>query len=294
MTNSERRRYRRRLWFWRIVALIAIVIVIAGFFGDDGPDGPYIARYELQGVIFDDPLRDDLMAEIADNEDIEALVLRINSPGGTTAGSEALYESLRRVAESKRVVAVLGEVAASGGYIAAISADHIVARGNTLTGSIGVIAQAPNVTGLMEMVGVSMEEVKSSPLKGQPSPFSEPTPEVIAAEEALVEDGYQWFRGLVGERRTLDDAALDVVADGRVFSGRQAVANGLVDQIGGETAAIAWLNEQGVESGLPVEDVFVEREDKGLFGFGDSWFLSQITGRARPSHGGLTLLSILK
>jgi protease-4 len=254
------------LWFWRIVALIAIVLVIAGFFGDDGPDGPYIARYELQGVIFDDPLRDDLMAEIADNEDIEALVLRINSPGGTTAGSEALYESLRRVAESKRVVAVLGEVAASGGYIAAISADHIVARGNTLTGSIGVIAQ----------------------------PFSKPTPDVIAAEEALVEDGYQWFRGLVGERHTLDDAALDVVADGRVFSGRQAVANGLVDQIGGETAAIAWLNEQGVESGLPVEDVFVEREDKGLFGFGDSWFLSQITGRARPSHGGLTLLSILK
>lgn len=295
MTNSERRRYRRRLWFWRIVALIAIAVVIAGFLRGDGrPSGSYIARYDLQGMIFDDPLRDDLLADIADDEDVEALVLRINSPGGTTAGSEALYESLRQVAEKKRIVAVLGEVAASGAYIAAISADHIVARGNTLTGSIGVIAQAPNITGLMEMVGVSMEEVKSSPLKGQPSPFNDPTPEVLAAERALVEDGYKWFRALVGERRALDEAALEQVADGRVFSGRQALENGLVDEIGGESAAIDWLNEQGVESGLPVADRFVEREDEGLFGFGDSWFMSRLGGHSRSAEGGLRLLSILK
>ncbi len=295
MTNNERRRYRRRLWFWRIVAIVAVLIIIGGFFGgDDGPDGPFIARYDLRGVIFDDPKRDKLLAEIAENDDARALVLRINSPGGTTAGSEALYHALRDIAAKKRVVAVMGEVAASGAYIAAISADHIVARGNTLTGSIGVIAQSPNFTGLMEMVGVSMHEVKSAPLKGEPSPFSTPSPEVLAAEQALVEDGYQWFRGLVAERRALDEAALDLVSDGRVFSGRQAMANGLIDQIGGESAALEWLKGAGVESDLPIEDMFVEREKEGFFGLAEKWLMSRITGRTPPPDGGMRLLSVLK
>ena len=136
-------------------------------------------------------------------------MVRINSPGGTTAGSEALYASLRAVAEKKPVVAVMGELAASGGYIAAIAADHIVGRGNTLTGSIGVIMEYPDLTQVMARLGIGLETVRSSELKAEPSPFRPTNPAARALDEALVAEGYGWFRGLVGERRGLEGPALD-------------------------------------------------------------------------------------
>jgi protease-4 len=189
------------------------------------------------------------------------VIVHINSPGGTTAGSEALYASLRAVAAKKPVVAVLSEVAASGGYVAAIGTDHIVARGNTLTGSIGVIMEYPDVTGIMDRIGVEVETVRSSPLKAEPSPFRETSPAARAVEEKLVAESYDWFRGLVGERRSLEGAALDAVANGQVFTGRLALGNGLVDEIGGEPEALAWLESRdSALDGLPVRDWEVERE----------------------------------
>ena len=187
------------------------------------------------------------------------MVLRINSPGGTTAGSEALYASLRAVAEKKPVVAVMGELAASGGYIAAIAADHIVGRGNTLTGSIGVIMEYPDLTEVMARLGIGLETVRSSELKAEPSPFRPTNPAARALEEALVAEGYGWFRGLVGERRGLEGPALDRVANGAVFTGRLALENGLIDEIGGEPEAIAWLESRDAALGdLPVRDWEVE------------------------------------
>jgi len=169
------------------------------------------------------------------------VIVRINSPGGTVAASEAIYEGLRAIAALKPVVAVMSEVAASGGYVTAIGADHIVARGNTLTGSIGVVAEIPNVAGLMEKLGIDVTRVKSAPLKAEPSFTTRPDEAVLAAERALIEDSYAWFKGLVGERRAMSGTALETVSDGRVFTGRQALALGLVDAIGDETAARDWL-----------------------------------------------------
>ena len=215
----------------------------------------------VDGIITDDADRDELLADLADDPAVRAVVLRINSPGGTTAGAEALYASLRAVAEEKPVVAVLSEMAASGGYVAAIGSDHIVARGNTLTGSIGVIMEYPDMTGIMDRIGVEMETVRSSPLKAEPSPFRETTPMARAVDEALVAESYDWFRGLVGERRGLEGAALDAVANGQVFTGRLALENGLVDEIGGEPEAIAWLESREPGLGaLEVRDREVERE----------------------------------
>ena len=168
---------------------------------------------------------------------MRALVLRINSPGGTTAGSEALYAAIRRVAAEKPVVAVLGEVAASGGYVAALAADRIVGRGNTLTGSIGVIMEYPDLTEVMERLGIGIETVRSSELKAEPSPFRPTNPAARARDEALVADSYRWFRGLVGERRGLQGNALDAAANGGVFTGRLALESGLIDAIGGEAEA---------------------------------------------------------
>jgi protease-4 len=203
---------------------------------------------EVNGIIAEDRERDEMLAELAETRGVRAVLLRINSPGGTTAGAEALYDSIRQIAETRPVVAVLGEVAASGGYVAAIAADHIVSRGNTLTGSIGVIMEYPDLTQVMERLGIGLETVRSSELKAEPSPFRPTNPEARARDEALVAESYVWFRDLVGERRGLEGPALDRVADGGVFTGRIALANGLVDEIGGEDVALDWLESR--EAGL--------------------------------------------
>lgn len=261
---EERRRKWRRSAFWRGFGVAAALAVVVGLWlgaSALAPAREQIARVTVSGVITDDHDRDELFADLADDPAVRAVVLRINSPGGTTAGAEALYASLRGVAEKKPVVAVLSEMAASGGYVAAIGTDHIVSRGNTLTGSIGVIMEYPDMTGVMDRIGVEMETVRSSPLKAEPSPFRETTPLARAVDEALVAESYDWFRGLVGERRGLEGAALDAVANGQVFTGRLALDNGLVDEIGGEPEALAWLESREAGLGdLPVRDREVERE----------------------------------
>ena len=263
---EERRRRWRRSAFWRGFLVAAVIAGVIAILFSGGPEvSDEIARVSVEGLITDDPKRDEMLERIAESGRVRAVVVRINSPGGTTAGSEALYATLRAVAERKPVVAVMGELAASGGYITAIAADHIVARGNTLTGSIGVIMEYPDLTRVMDRLGIELETVRSSELKAEPSPFRETNPAARALEERLVDEGYAWFRGLVGERRGLAGPALDRVATGAVFTGRLALDNGLIDEIGGEPEAIAWLESRDAALGeLPVRDWEVE-EDRPLW-----------------------------
>jgi protease-4 len=252
----ERRRLRRRIGFWRLVALLAVVGAAAALAWQAAPDPTRIARVEITGTIFDDAERDAMLARAARDERIAAVVVRIDSPGGTVAGSEALYEALREVAERKPLVAVIGEVAASGGYIAALAADRIVARGNSITGSIGVIAEFPNIERLLDTLGIGFSRVASAPLKAEPSPFRAPSPDVLAAQQAVIADAYDWFVGLVAERRRLTDARARELGDGRIYSGRQALAASLIDEIGGEDAALAWLRQaRGIDADIPVRDL---------------------------------------
>jgi protease IV len=259
---EERRRRWRRSAFWRGFLVAAVLAGVIALFSAGGPEvTDEIARVSVTGLITDDPKRDQMLERISEADRVKAVVVRINSPGGTTAGSEALYAALRAVAERKPVVAVMGEVAASGGYITAIAADHIVGRGNSLTGSIGVIMEYPDLTQVMSRLGIELETVRSSELKAEPSPFRPTNPAARALDERLVAEGYAWFRGLVGERRGLEGAALDGVANGAVFTGRLAVENGLIDEIGGEPEAIAWLESREAALGdLPVRDWEVEDE----------------------------------
>lgn len=284
---EERRRKWRRSAFWRGFGVAAVIAVIAGLWlgaGALAPGREQVARVEINGIITDDRDRDELFEKIADDDTVRGLVLRINSPGGTTAGAEALYASLRAVAGRKPVVAVLSEVAASGGYVAAIGTDHIVARGNTLTGSIGVIMEYPDVTRIMDRIGVEMETVRSSPLKAEPSPFREESAAGRAVQEELVAESYDWFRGLVGERRGLDGAELDAVANGQVFTGRLALDNGLVDELGGEPEALAWLESRAPGAArLPVRDWEVEREGS---------LLGSLVGKIGSSSGILGEISL--
>ena len=180
------------------------------------------------------------------------MILSIDSPGGTTAGGEAIFEAVRKLAADKPVVAQVGTLAASAGYMIASATDHIVARKSSIVGSIGVLIQFPDVTGLMDKLGIKLEEVKSTPLKAEPSPFNPTTDEERAMIRRMILDSYDWFVGLVAERRHLTQGEVLALADGSVFTGRQAVDNKLVDALGGETEAIAWLATKGVDAKLEV------------------------------------------
>ncbi|HSV25746.1 MAG TPA: signal peptide peptidase SppA [Xanthobacteraceae bacterium] len=259
----DRRRLRRKLTFWRVAAvLIAILGVVSAAVVARRSDSsltqpltPQISRVTIQGIIRGDHERTEALDNLARSRNTRAVIVHIDSPGGTTAGSEELHQALRRVAAKKPTVVVIDGMAASGGYMAAMAADHIIAQNSSLVGSIGVLFQYPNLTDLLTKVGVKVEEIKSSPLKAAPNGLEPTTPEARAAVEALVVDSYAWFKDIVRDRRKLEGEALDRVADGRVFTGRQAISLKLADEIGREQEAIDWLaKSNNIDPKTPVRD----------------------------------------
>ncbi len=257
-TIIDRRKLKRKLTYWRIAAVLMLVALIGVVAAETYPGKrDHIARISIRNIIVEDRERDQALTGIMKDEHAKALIVRINSPGGTTAGSEELFQGLRRVAAKKPVVAVIGTLGASGGYIAAIGADYIVARETSLTGSIGVLMQTAEFSGLMEKLGISAEKITSGALKGKPSVTGKMDDDVRRVFQALIDDSHAWFLGLVKERRKLSDAAVRSVGDGRVFTGRQAKASGLIDAFGGESVAITWLGkEKKLKKSLPVQNVY--------------------------------------
>ena len=258
----DRRRLKRRLAFWRtaaIVVAVGAVVLAAGRFGGLA-ERDHVAELYVTGIIVDDPARIGALELVANDDSAKALIVHIDSPGGTTVGGEALYEALRRLAARKPVVAVIGTLGASAGYLVALAGDHIVGRGSSLTGSIGVMLQTAEATELLETIGIRTETIRSAPLKGQPSPFEPMSEAARASTQAVVDDVYAWFVDVLAERRSISSAEAQHLADGRVFTGRQALAANLIDAIGGEPTARRWLEaEHGVPFGLPGRDV--ESED---------------------------------
>lgn len=268
---ADRRRLRRKLSLWRVLALVAAIgaVVIAGLGASGralfGTVQPQIARISVDGFIAGSQRMSDLFKRVSESSAVSGVVISINSPGGTTTGAEELFRGIRQLAAKKPTVAFVDGTAASGGYITALAADHVVARETSLVGSIGVLFQYPDASKLLDVVGVRVEEIKSAPLKAEPSPFHPTSPEARAALQQVVNDTYDWFKRLVAERRSLDEAELGVVSTGRVFSGRQGVALKLVDEVGGEREAVAWLErEKGVRKDLPVRE-WKPRSDTGEF-----------------------------
>ena len=266
----ERRRLRRRVSFWRFMAfaVVGLAVIGAGFALIDEVETPlgkpHIARVNISGMITGDTRTLDMLEKVG-KSDAKALLVVIDSPGGTVTGSEAVYDALREIAKKKPVVALVDSMAASGGYIAALGTDRIYARETSIVGSIGVLMQYPNVTRLLDMVGVKMEEFKSTPLKASPNPFENASPEAQAAIRSVINNTYDWFKRMVKTRRGLTDSELDTVADGRIFTGAQGKPLKLVDAIGFENDAIAWLEkEKGVAKNLPVRLWKRESDKTGL------------------------------
>lgn len=273
---------QRRLSFWRVAAFVALALAvialgwrIVGTRGGAVSLVPHIARLSIGGLITGDRETIKLIDDIA-KSNASGVLVSIDSPGGTTTGSERVYEALRRLSAKKPTVAVVSDLAASGAYIAAIGTDHIVAEGNSLIGSIGVLIQIPNIAAGLDKLGVKIETIKSSPLKAAPNGLEPTSPEAKAAIDALIVDSYGWFKGLVKLRRKMDDRQLAAVDDGRVFTGRQGIGLHLVDALGEERDAIKYLEEKrGVTKGLPVLDW------KKTSGFGAFGLFSATAAAAR-------------
>lgn len=280
----DRRRLRRQLTLWRVLAVLAVLGALIGIglaFRGTG-DGAHVARVRIDGLITGKQETLDLLREIEKSK-AQAVVLRINSGGGTTSGSEALYNGVRQLAAKKPVVAIIDGIGASGAYMAALGAERIVANGSAIVGSVGVIAQVPNVSKLLETLGVKVESVRSSPLKAMPSGVEPTSPEARVALEQTVADTYRWFRALVGERRKLEGEALANIADGRVFTGRQALELKLIDALGNESDAIAWLEaEKGLKKDLRVREYKPKSQRSGVPGLSALDGLARLFGLAVP------------
>ncbi len=256
----DRRRLRRKTTFWRIMAFVlgiaaclALLAALSG--GSLAPAGDQVARIAVDGFIPTRPGAVKLIQDAGEASSVKAIVLRINSPGGAATGGEALYKAVREAGKEKPIVAVIDGLGTSAAYMTAIGADYIVARESAITSSIGVIFQFGHFETLMEKIGVEFAEVKSAPLKGQPSPFTQPSDAALEMLQAVVDDTYDWFVGLVAERRGLPRSTVLNLADGSILTGRQALEKKLVDQLGGEDEALVWLTEnRDISADLPVKD----------------------------------------
>ena len=234
----------------------ALALLAALRVPDALPGGQHVLRLPVSGFITEDRRVLQALEDAAKNDAVRALVVAIDSPGGSMAGGEALHTALRRFAEHKPVVAVMGATAASAGYMAALPAQRVFARESTVTGSIGVLLQSFDVSDLLERAGVRPQVFTSGPLKDQPSLFRPLTEEGRAAVDRVIQDLHGQFVGMVAAGRRMDPARVRTLADGRIFTGRQAVEEGLVDAIGGERDARAWLAaERQVPESLPVREV---------------------------------------
>lgn len=234
----------KRRSFWRGVFFSILIFVIFIFFFfilSSNFSKPHIAYFEIKGIIFDNKERENLLYDLANDDNVRAVILKVDSPGGTVVGAEVLYHSIREIAQKKPLAVVMGEVAASGGYIAAIASDFIIARENTLTGSIGVIGNYPNISELAKKIGISLDTIKSNEAKGGPSPFKSMTNEEINLEKVIINKSYEWFKNLVALRRNLTSDQLEKVVKGNLFTGNMALDLGLIDEIGGEEKAISYF-----------------------------------------------------
>lgn len=203
-----------------------------------------IAQVEIIGVIDHNPILIEELKAIEEDKNVKALLLYIDSPGGTTFASEELYETIKKIKKSKPVVAVLGTVAASGGYLVALSADYIVARSMSITGSIGVISENIEVTELAQKLGVKLEYYKSSPLKASPNLFEKTSEEVKQAEMEVINDSYEIFLKIFMESRKMKrDNALSL-ANGKIYIGKRAKELNLIDYVGGIDDAVNWLEKE--------------------------------------------------
>lgn len=292
----DRKKLKRNLLIWKLIAVFALITILLCAFNKQVPlftnQSEYIARVRINGIITEEENYEKILSSLTKNSRVKAIILHINSPGGTEVGSEILFSIFRDISSAKPVVAVMGTMAASGGYMIACAADYILARNGSITGSIGIILQSFEITDLAEKVGIKPYSFKSAPLKGTPSPFERITPEVEQEVKTVIMDNYDFFVELIAGRRKIPKEQVLALADGRIFTGTQAVKNKLIDAIGGEKEALAWLQKNKEIKDLPIHDISLQKKVgiwQSLGGIAGSIFPNLFLYTQRIQYGLLAL-----
>ncbi len=248
------------------VAILSVVLVIATTVKQAGlsdlisePGDGKVGVIEIDGVIVDSKETLGLIKRFRENNDIQAIVIRINSPGGVIGPSQEIYREIRKTTQTKKVVASMGSIAASGGYYVAAATDGIVANPGTITGSIGVIMAYTNFRKVLDKIGMIPVVIKSGPYKDLGSPTKEMSSKERSVLQAFVDQAHQQFVTAVAEARKMDIERVKNLADGRIYTGEEAVKQGLVDRLGNLEDAIQWAGEMGGIEGR-VATVYKKKE----------------------------------
>ena len=244
-----------------LLVLVLIGLILTYFFSgnDNLPKHPSIAQISINGIITTDQLRSEKIQTMKENDKIRALIVSFNSPGGTVVGGEQLFHSLDNFSKEKPLVIVMEEIATSAAYMAALSGNRIFARKGTITGSIGAIWQTSEITKLLDKIGITTEAIKSGQLKASPSPLEPMTEKARGLVQEAVDDAFQTFLEMVKLKRGFTQNQIQPLADGRIFTGNQAIKLGLIDEIGGQEEAISWLEmEQKIDKNLPLERIEID------------------------------------
>ncbi len=263
----DRRRLKRRLLLWRLLTVAAVLVVAAILIGKSSTGGDHVARVKVEGTLISERKTIKALETALEDASVRAVILMVNSPGGGVAAGEAIHDLVERVATKKPVVAVMGATAASAGYMISLPAARIYAHNSTLTGSIGVLLPTGEVSGLLRWLGITDETLTSGPLKNVPSLTKPMTEQGRAVMQALIDDLYDQFVAMVAKGRKMEPARVRELADGRAYTGRQALALGLIDAIGVERDAREWLAaERAIPVTLPARDIRIDTLRDKLFG----------------------------
>ncbi len=281
---------RNKVQKWKnitfLLAIFFIILLIKSMFFSNSNviESDFVAQIKIDNVIYEDEYRSQILKEISENNSVKAVIVRVNSPGGTIVGSEILLQELLNIRKTKPLVVLMDSVAASGGYMIALASDYIVAHNGTLTGSIGVLMESPEVTNLAEKIGVKFNTYKSSPLKGSPSMFEKSNPNVDKVINESIQDSFEFFSDLVKASRgnKIKSENFKTIFDGRVFTGRQALKYGLIDDIGGIRSVENYLFKNKIDiKKIPIKEIDIEKKDKKLLNrfLGIFPFLNQLEGK---------------
>ena len=257
LEENKKKWYRKGIWRGILISIIlAITISLFLNFNHLSSNFSHIARISINGVIFDNSETIEIIDNLAKNDNVKSVIVRINSPGGSVVGSESLYVAINSLSQKKPVISLMGEIATSGGYIVALASNYILARKNTLTGSIGVIVENQNFSELSEKIGVSIDTTKSGKIKGGQNPLSPSDPLVKINNQKLVNYSFDWFISIIKKNRDINQSVIELVSDGRTITGGMAMDLGLIDGIGSEKEALKYLEKKYPDfKGLPIIDI---------------------------------------
>lgn len=292
-TLLDRIKLKQQLRSWRVVAVAALVLAAVAFFGRGhgvaATAGDYIARITIEGMIIEDSYRDSALKDLQDDHEAVAVVVHINSPGGTVAAGESLYKQLQAISKQKPVVVVMRSLATSAGYMITLGTDRVFASPGSLTGSIGVLLQTVEATDLADKIGIKAITLRSGAMKGQFSPLEKTSREAIAVMQKVIDDYYEHFLSLILAHRPISEEELRPLADGRVYTGQQALELKLVDAIGDEGDAVNWLSEaRNIDEDTHIRDVSLTKPESPFAKMFESVFTGPLTNsvsNALPLQG---------